>query len=164
MICLSLRSPHWRSISHSEDAHIGRCITYTEAYYLLWYLWWNEFASHRLSGHKHLTQAWKMALIWSCWKIGWMGSMWLPASTPPENGLCRVVAQGGELCSFASFPQCSGITGSWVQNPYLVHLCICCVWHMAVHQRICKMEEDELIHPRRCLDSRITISWIPGGK
>jgi len=94
MICLSLRSPHWRSISHSEDARIGRCITYTEAYYLLWYLWWNEFASHRLSGHKHLTQAWKMALIWSCWKTGWMGSMWLPTSHLPGTGCAGLCLRG----------------------------------------------------------------------
>ena len=32
--------------------------------------------------------------------------------TPPGNGLCRLVSQGGEPCSFASFPQSSEITGS----------------------------------------------------
>lgn len=138
VICLSLRSPYWRSITHSEDPGKGRCIIYTEVYYLLWYLWWNEFASHRLSGHKHLTQAWKMAfntILLQDWG-GYAICAFLTFAAPRDRA-SSAVSRGGSwvplphLCSI--YPPAPGM---WHHRFFkirihnlLTHFYIPCVWH-----------------------------------
>ena len=90
----------------------------------------------------------KWLLIWSCCKIGVKGQhVAPPLLLLPQWGVqgC-VLGWGAVLLGLIYTPTCSTARWIWAapqirkQRPHLAHLCICCVRHMVVCQRINKME------------------------